>query len=99
MAVSQGGRCWLHTVNLFFDRPDGPAAILEGPGRVKSREFPPPTFLEPSLIELEVDVNGSGAATLESFYNDGSSISLGRRRLHGHTYLLTFFAHHSREER
>jgi len=56
-------------VNRFFDPPtDGcPSFGFEGPGR-DNKAFPPPTFLVPSLIALEEDVNGSGAATFESFY-------------------------------
>ena len=56
------------TVNRFFDPPadGGPNVVFEGPGR-DNRAFPPPTFLVPSFIALEEDVNGSGAATFESF--------------------------------
>ena len=56
------------TVNRFFDAPTdgGPNVVFEGPGR-DNKAFPPPTFLVPSLIALEEEVNGSGAATFESF--------------------------------
>jgi hypothetical protein len=56
------------TVNRFFDPPTdgGPNVVFEEPGR-DNKAFPPPTFREPSLIALEEDVNGSGAATFESF--------------------------------
>ena len=60
-----GGR----TENRALDPPPadgGPNDVFEGPGR-DNKAFPPPTFLVPSLIALEEDVNGSGAATLESF--------------------------------
>ena len=59
---------WGRTVNRFFDPPTdgGPNVVFEGPGR-DNRAFPPPTFLVPSFIALEEDVNGSGAATFESF--------------------------------
>lgn len=52
----------------MFDLPrdGGPNDFFEGPGR-DNKAFPPPTFLVPSLMALEEDVNGSGAATLESF--------------------------------
>ena len=55
-------------MNRFFDPPTegGPNVVFEGPGR-DNRAFPPPTFLVPSFIALEEDMNGSGAATFESF--------------------------------
>jgi hypothetical protein len=40
--------------------------FFELPGRLRSLFSP--TFLEPSLILLELAVKGSGAATLDSFY-------------------------------
>ena len=56
------------TVNRFFDAPTdgGPNVVFEEPGR-DNRAFPPPTLLVPSLMALEEEVNGSGAATFESF--------------------------------
>ena len=56
------------TVNRFFDPPTdgGPNDFFEGPGR-DNKAFPPPTLRVPSLIALEEEVNGSGAATFESF--------------------------------
>ena len=56
------------TVKRFFEPPTdgGPNVVFEGPGR-DNKAFPPPTFLVPSLIALEEEVNGSGAATFESF--------------------------------
>lgn len=64
------------TVNLFFDPPalGGPNVVFEGPGR-DNKAFPPPTFRVPSLIALEEDVNGSGAATFESFCYPTRAIS------------------------
>jgi hypothetical protein len=56
-------------LNLALEKDEEAAPGLEGPGRVIKREFPPPTFREPSLIELDVAVNGSGAATLDNFYD------------------------------
>jgi len=55
----------LRTWNLF----------LELPGRVKSLFSP--IFRLPSLMLEEVEVNGSGAATLDSFY--AQKISLSRQ--------------------
>ena len=52
----------------------GPNDVFEGPGR-DNKAFPPPTFLVPSLIALEEDVNGSGAATLESFCSELGFVS------------------------
>lgn len=40
--------------------------FLELPGR--DNNLFSPTFLEPSLMLVELEVNGSGAATLDSFY-------------------------------
>jgi len=72
--------CRTRTVNRFFDTPadGGPNVVFEGPGR-DNRAFPPPTFLLPSLIALEEEVNGSGAATFESFWTRISQ-RLSRRR-------------------
>lgn len=49
-------------------RKDGLAwkRFLELPGRDNSLFSP--TFLDPSLMLVELEVNGSGAATLDSFY-------------------------------
>jgi len=57
-------------VNRFFDPPTegGPNVVFEGPGR-DNKAFPPPTFLVPSLIALEEDMKGSGAATFDSFFS------------------------------
>ena len=68
------GKVWIRrvngkrTVNRFFDPPadGGPNFVFEGPGR-DNKAFPPPTLREPSLIALDEEVNGSGAATFESF--------------------------------
>ena len=80
--MSLAGRT--HTVNRFFDTPadGGPNFVFEGPGR-DSRALPPPTFLLPSLIALEEEVNGSGAATFESFWTTISRRLLRRRERNG----------------
>ena len=68
------------TVNRFFETPPadgGPNVVFEGPGR-DNKAFPPPTFRVPSLIALEEEVNGSGAATLESFWF-GETVGIGQR--------------------
>ena len=65
-----GGACkQKRTVKRFFEPPTdgGPNLVFEGPGR-DNKAFPPPTFRDPSLIALDEDVNGSGAATFESFW-------------------------------
>ena len=72
--AQSGGEAWTRcvsgkrTVNRFFDPPadGGPNFVFEGPGR-DNKAFPPPTLRVPSLIALEEEVNGSGAATFESF--------------------------------
>ena len=58
-------------MNRFFEPPadGGPKVVFEEPG-LDNRAFPPPTFRDPSLIALEEEVNGSGAATFESFCFD-----------------------------
>ena len=84
------------TVNRFLDPPalGGPNVIFEGPGR-DNRAFPPPTFRSPSLIALEEEVNGSGAATFESFCSGfvsdfQSGENGGKREWH----LFALFADH-----
>ena len=90
-------------MNRFFDPPadGGPNVVFfEGPGR-DNKALPPPTLRVPSLIALEEEVNGSGAATFESFCNpthgQHQSEPVGvtkAERKQDRAHLFAFFADH-----
>ena len=74
------------TWNRFFDDP----------GRLSSLFSP--TLRDPSLILEELAVNGSGAATFDSFYRKGDGnvdmSNLKTIRIAQGLYLLTLLAYH-----